>query len=109
MGLVYLCCAALHIQDPPRTELYGGQCADEPVQYSNPGFAVSAPLGATLRPMPFPGNIADFYPQWIVHGSWPCGHNARIDLGRFMAWGMIRHSGPLAIKFGSSRRAAGSS
>ena len=45
-------------------------------------------MGATLCPMPSPGNIADFYPQWIVHGSWPCGHHARIDLGRFMAWGM---------------------
>jgi hypothetical protein len=38
--------------------------------------------------MAFPGNISDFYPQWIVHGSWPCGHGARIDLGRFLAWGM---------------------
>jgi hypothetical protein len=33
-------------------------------------------------------NIEDFYPQWIVHGAWPCGHTARIDLGRFLAWGM---------------------
>ena len=38
--------------------------------------------------MPHPVNIADFYPQWVVHGAWPCGHGARIDLGRFLAWGM---------------------
>jgi|ERR1700677_3100740 hypothetical protein len=43
---------------------------------------------ATLSGMPQPGNISDFYPQWIVHGAWPCGHAARIDLGRFLAWGM---------------------
>jgi hypothetical protein len=43
---------------------------------------------ATLSGMQPPGNISDFYPQWIVHGAWPCGHTARIDLGRFMAWGM---------------------
>jgi hypothetical protein len=35
-----------------------------------------------------PGNVSDFYPQWIVHGRWPCGHTARVDLGRFLAWGM---------------------
>jgi len=35
-----------------------------------------------------PVSIADYYPQWIVDGAWPCGHRARIHLGRFLAWGM---------------------
>ena len=35
-----------------------------------------------------PISISDYYPQWIVHGLWTCGHSARIDLGRFIAWGM---------------------
>jgi hypothetical protein len=32
--------------------------------------------------------IGDHYPQWKINGTWPCGHMATIDLGRFMAWGM---------------------
>lgn len=35
-----------------------------------------------------PVSISDYYPKWVVHGLWPCGHRARIDLGRFLAWGM---------------------
>jgi hypothetical protein len=37
-----------------------------------------------------PGNISNFDPQWLVHGCGlaACGHRARIDLGRFMAWGI---------------------
>jgi hypothetical protein len=35
-----------------------------------------------------PVSISDYYPKWVVHGLWSCGHRARIDLGRFMAWGM---------------------
>ncbi len=38
--------------------------------------------------MSHPVNMSDYYPQWVVHGLWPCGHRARIDLGRFIAWGM---------------------
>ena len=38
--------------------------------------------------MAHPVSISDYYPQWIVHGLWTCGHRARIDLGRFIAWGM---------------------
>ena len=32
--------------------------------------------------------IADHYPNWKITGTWPCGHIATIDLGRFIAWGM---------------------
>jgi hypothetical protein len=35
-----------------------------------------------------PVSICDYYPKWAVHGLWACGHRARIDLGRFIAWGM---------------------
>jgi hypothetical protein len=35
-----------------------------------------------------PLSISDYYPKWVVHGLWACGHRARIDLGRFIAWGM---------------------
>ena len=35
-----------------------------------------------------PGSISDFYTKWAVYGLWACGHKARIDLGRFIAWGM---------------------
>lgn len=35
-----------------------------------------------------PVSITDHYPNWKIHGTWPCGHTAAIDLGRFMAWGM---------------------
>ncbi len=35
-----------------------------------------------------PITISDYYPKWIVNGHWTCGHRARIDLGRFIAWGM---------------------
>lgn len=35
-----------------------------------------------------PVTISDYYPKWIVNGLWTCGHRARIDLGRFIAWGM---------------------
>jgi hypothetical protein len=38
--------------------------------------------------MAHPVSISDYYPQWIVHGLWTCDHRARIDLGRFIAWGM---------------------
>jgi hypothetical protein len=38
--------------------------------------------------MAHPVSISDYYPQWVVHGLWSCGHRARIDLGRFIAWGM---------------------
>jgi hypothetical protein len=38
--------------------------------------------------MPNPISIGDYYLKWAVFGLWPCGHSARIDLGRFMAWGM---------------------
>jgi hypothetical protein len=33
-------------------------------------------------------SISDYYSKWAVHGRWACGHRARIDLGRFIAWGM---------------------
>jgi hypothetical protein len=33
-------------------------------------------------------SVADHHSNWVVHGSWPCGHAARIDLGRFLAWEM---------------------
>jgi hypothetical protein len=35
-----------------------------------------------------PISIADHYPAWVAHGAWRCGHKARIDLGRFLVWGM---------------------
>lgn len=38
--------------------------------------------------MPGPVSISDYYPKWVVHGLWKCGHRARIDLGRLIAWGM---------------------
>jgi hypothetical protein len=58
------------------------------IQYRAAGFAGWLGGCATLPGMQPPANICDFYPQWMVHGAWPCGHAARIDLGRFMAWGM---------------------
>ena len=38
--------------------------------------------------MAIPVSISDYYPKWVVLGLWKCGHRARIDLGRFIAWGM---------------------
>ncbi len=38
--------------------------------------------------MPNSDSISEYYGKWAVHGLWRCGHQAPIDLGRFVAWGM---------------------